>query len=243
MKRNLWALPALLLLLGLTALACAIPGTDSSGPATTPTPPGDTMNFYMPAYAINLAPGDSVPGAGLTFVDRQGDAFAVIIDGQQTLKRVGDSFFWSGVIAPGVFANFNLRLTTSMFGGLPVAGPVEIIVFNPQPVAEPGVPDGTGKYHYTNIVADYTTPVGYTIPGTTAVYEGLEERNQGGQTVRLGRLSGTAGYPYLALGDSLNWTGRLRDNVYLAYNLRVTTVNEEAIRLTGTAELWIVPLP
>ncbi len=242
MKRNLWAVPAFLLLLLLTAMACAIPGTGSSGPPATPTPLGDTMIFYMPAYAYNLAPGEGVPGTGLLFVDRQGDAFEVIIDGQRTLKRAGDSFFWSGVLAPGVFANYNLRLTTSMFGSLPVAGPVEIIVLNPAPVEELGVPDGAGKYHYTNIVADYTVPAGYKVPGTTAVYEGLEERGQGGQTVRVGRISGTGGYPYLALGDSLVWTGRIRDNVYLAYNLRVTSVNEEAIRFTGTAELWIAPL-
>ena len=53
-----------------------------------------------------------------------------------------------------------------------------------------------------------------------------------------------SGYPYLALGDSFVWTGKIRDNVHLAYNLRVTSLNEEAIRLTGTAELWVdVPQP
>jgi hypothetical protein len=243
MKRNLWAVTVFwLLLLGTTA-ACVIPGVGSPGPAATPTPPGDTMVFYIPAYAANLAPGDGVPGTGLMYLDRQGDAFEVLIDGQRTLKRAGDSFFWSGVLSSGVFANFNLRLTTSMFGSLPVAGPVEIVVLNPLPIEELGVPDGTGKYHYPNIVADYSVPVGYTVPGTTAVYQGLEERNQGGQTVRFGRLLGTSGYPYLALGDSLGWTGRIRDNVHLAYNLRVTSISEEAIRLTGTAELWVTPPP
>ncbi len=239
MKHKLWALPGFIFLLALASLACAVPGTGPAAPAPTPTPPGDTLILTIPAFGYNLAPGDQVPGTGLQFLDRQGDAFEVSIDGQTALKRAGDSFFWSGVLAPGVFANFNLRLTTSIFGSLPVAGMVEFIVLNPQPVEELGVPDNTGRLHYTNVVADYTVPVGYVAPGTTAVFQGIEERGQGGQTVRLARFSGMSGYPYLALGDSFVWTGRVRDNVHLAYNLRVTSLNEDGIRLTGTAELWV----
>lgn len=238
-QRNLWALPAFIWLLVLASLACAVPGTGPAAPAATPTPMGDTIVFTIPAFGYNLAPGDKVPGTGLQFVDRQGDAYEVSIDGQTALKRAGDSFFWSGVLAPGVFANFNLRLTTSVFGSMPVAGLVELIVLNPQPIEELGVPDGTGKFRFANVVADYTVPVGYLVPGTTAVFEGVEERGQGGQTVRFARISGMAGYPYLALGDSFAWTGRIRENVHLAYNLRVTTLNEQSVRLTGTAELWV----
>ena len=239
MTRNISALPGFILLLVLATLACALPGTGSSGPAPTPTPQGDTMIFTIPAYGFNLAPGEKVPGTGLQFIDRRGDAYEVSIDGQTALKRAGDSFFWSGVLAPGVFSNFNLRLTTSIFGSMPVAGLVELIVLNPAPSEELGVPNDTGNYHFTNIVADYTVPVGYQIPGTTAVFNGVEDRGQGGQSIRVARISGMSGYPYLALGDSFVWTGRIRDNVHLAYNLRVTSLNEEAMRLTGTAELWV----
>ena len=241
MKRNLWALPGFILVLVITTLACAVPGTGPEVPALTPTPPGDTIVFTIPAFGYNLAPGDKVPGTGLQFIDRQADAYQVSIDGQTALKRAGDSFFWSGVLAPGVFANFNLRLTTSIFGSMPVAGLVELNVLDPQPVEELGIPDGVGVYHYGNVVADYTIPAGYAVPGTTAVFEGIEERGQGGQTSRFARISGMSGYPYLALGDSFVWTGRIRDNVHLAYNLRVTTLNEQNMRLTGTAELWITP--
>ena len=239
LKPHLWAMPAFVLLLVLASLACTVPGTGPAVPAATPTPLGDVMILTIPAVGYNLAPGEKVPGTGLQFVDRQGEAYEVSIDGQSALKRAGDSFYWSGVLASGVFANFNLRLTASIFGSLPVAGMVEFTILNPQPVEELGVPDGTGRYHFSNVVADYTVPVGYQIPGTTAVYSGLEERSQGGQATRLARLSGTSGYPYLALGDSFVWTGRIRDNVHLAYNLRVTSLNEESVRLTGTAELWV----
>ena len=94
---------------------------------------------------------------------------------------------------------------------------------------------------FSNVVVNYTVPVGYQIPGTTMTYEGIEARGQGGQLTDFARLGGTAGYPYLAFGDSLVWVGKLLDNVYIRYNLRVTSMTDEALRLTGTAELWVLP--
>jgi len=236
-----WRLLGWIALLILPTLACAVPGFEQGAPAGTPTPIGDTMYFNIPAFAYNLAPGESVPGAGLQYVDRRGDAYEVKIDGQAALKRTGDSFFWSGVMTPGVFANYNLRLTSSVFGSMPVAGSVEVIVLNPNPVEQSSVPVTENIISLPNVVVDYTVPVGYQIPGTTLVYEGVEERGQGGQTTSFARLSGTISYPFLALGDSLVWTGKLLDNVYVRYNLRVTSLKEDALRLTGTAELWIAP--
>lgn len=228
-------------MLVLPTLACAVPGIEQGEPAGTPTPVGDTMFFNIPAFAYNLAPGEFVPGTGLQYVDRQGDAYAVKIDGQAALKRTGDSFFWSGVMTPGVFANYNLRLTSSVFGSMPVAGSVEVIVLNPNPVEQLSVPVAENIISLSNVVVDYTVPVGYQIPGTTLVYEGVAEQGQGGQTTSFARLSGTISYPFLALGDSLVWTGKLLDNVYVRYNLRVTSLKEDAIRLTGMADIYIVP--
>ena len=240
MRKGNWSIAGFVFLLALATLACAVPGFDEAGPDPTPTAVGDTIFFNIPAYTHQLSPGDTVPGTGLNFKDKQGDAYEVIIDGQATWKRAGDSFYWSGVLAPGVFANFNLRLTTTLFGDMPVAGPVEIIILNPVPV-EQALPDVGNALHFSSILANYTVPVGYTIPGTSLIYEGIEERGQGGQLTDFARLSGTSGYPYLAFGDSLVWTGRLLDNVYIRYNLRVTSLNEDALRLTGTAELWVLP--
>jgi hypothetical protein len=231
----------MIMLLAATSLACAVPGLDDTAQAPTPTAIGDTMYFHIPVFTTQLFPGEVVPGTGLRYNDRQGDAYGVNIDGQITQKRSGDSFYWSGVLAPGVFANYNLRLTTSFAGGMPVAGPVEIIVLNPVPVEDMALPEGENVLHLSGIVADYTVPVGYKVPGTSLTYEGVEARGQGGQMTDFARLSGTSGYPYLAFGDSLVWTGRLLENVYLRYNLRVTSLNEEALRLSGTAEMWIAP--
>lgn len=241
MRKGNWSLVGFIGLLALVTLACAVPGFDADKPNATPTAVGDTMYFNIPAYTYQLSPGEAIPGTGLRYKDRQGDAYEVSIDGQTTLKRSGDSFYWSGVLAPGVFANYNLRLTTSVFGSMPVAGPVEIIVLNPVPVEVTSVPVTENTMAFSNIVADYIVPVGYTIPGTSLVYEGIEERGQGGQLTDFARLSGTSGYPYLALGDSLVWTGKLHENIYVRYNLRVTSVKEDNLRLSGTAELWVLP--
>lgn len=240
-SKGLWRLLGLVCLLALPALACTVPGMEPDEPAQTPTPPGDMLYFDIPAYAYNLAPGEFVPGTKLQYKDRQGDAYEVLINGQPALKRTGDSFYWSGVVAPGLFANFNLRLTSSMFGSMPVAGNVDLIVLNPNPVEQIGGPTAENALKLSPIVADYKVPVGSTIPGTTMVYEGIEARGQGGQTTSFARLGGTSSYPYLALGDSLGWTGKLLDNVFIQYNLRVTSLNEDMLRLTGTADMWIVP--
>ncbi len=240
MKQQRLAFPMFLLLLFSAALACVVPGIGSSNPGPTPTPLGDTLSFMIPAYTVSLEPGETVPGTRLHYVGRSGDTYKVTIDGLEATKRVGDSFIWNGVIAPGVYTNYNLRLTTAVFGALPVAGPVEIIVFNPAPVEMSLSADITSAdLYFSNILINYQIPPGRLIPGSSLVYEGVFTQGEGQQASQLARLSGLSGYPYFALGDSLVWEGQVRDNVYIRYNLRVTAINEDGLRLSGTAELWI----
>lgn len=241
MKRPRLVLTFLYLTMLLILSACSlVPGLGPSGPPPSPTPPGDTLSYTIPAYTINLSPGDGVPGTRLQYIERGDGGYLVKIDGLEATKRIGDSFFWSGVIAPGVFANYNLRLTTDVFGKLPAAGPVEIIVFNPEPM-ESALPAelAAASPTYNNILVNYQVPPGMIIPGSTVVYEGMVAQGEGQQATQLAWLTGLSGYPYLALGDSLVWVGRVRENVYVRYSLRVTTLNEYGLRLSGTAELWI----
>jgi hypothetical protein len=226
-------------ILGLSALACALPSFDSPTPAPTVTPSGDTLSFTNPAFAMNLEPGDSVPGTGLRYLGREGDAYRVTIDGLEALKRTGDSFIWDGVIAPGVHATYNLRLTTAVFGPLPVAGPVTLTIFYPEPTPLGSLPPLEEALTYRNTVLTYLVPVGENVPGANLVYEGSETQGDGSGT-RLARFSGLSGYPLRAVGDSLTWTGTLRPNVYVQYNLRLLNINENSVRLAGTADLWIM---
>lgn len=232
-RNVLWAF----VMLFLAGLACSSPFGGPAAPEPTPTPLGDTLTFNIPTYARNLEPGETVPGTRLRYIGREGDAHLVSIDGLQARKRVGDSFLWSGTIAPGVYATYNLRLTTEAFGKLPVVGPVEVVVFNPRPAEVTAVPTEQARLHFDLIAVNYRVQQGGRVPGSSLVYEGIT--TQVGE--ELAQMSGLSGYPLLALGDSLNWTGRLLDNVYIAYNLRVLSINENGLRLGGTAEMWITP--
>lgn len=223
----------------MAALACAPFGLGAARPTVTPTPPGDTISFLIPAYAYNLQPGDTVPGTRLRYIGRQDSAYEVTINDLTALKRGGDSFIWSGIVAPGVYADYNLRITTAVFGGLPVAGPVEITVFNPDPVALATTDPIEAPLYYNNIVVTYQIPVGREVPGTMLVYQGVVEQGEGDQRSQLAELAGIEGYPYLALGDSLLWTGKLRENVTVRFNLRVLSISENNLRVGGTAELWV----
>lgn len=236
-KRLRW-LFILVGIIGLSTLACSLPSLDSSTPAPTLTPVGDTLTFTNPAFTMNLEPGDSVPGTGLHYVGRESDAYLVTIDGQEALKRTGDSFIWDGVVAPGVHATYNLRLTTAVFGPLPVAGPVSLTVFYPEPSPIENLPPLEGALTYRNTILTYLVSAGQNVPGTNLVYEGSETQGDG-QSAQLARFSGLSGYPLRAVGDSLTWTGTLRPNVYVRYNLRLLNVNDDSVRLAGTADLWI----
>jgi hypothetical protein len=246
MRSQVWTFAFLFFLLALPALACSAPTNTIIGPSATetpdppPTPVGDMLSFLVPAYAINLDPGETVPGTRLTHVGRSGSAFEVSIDGLTALKRTGDSFFWSGVVAPGVYGNYNLRLTTSLFGGLPVAGPVELVILNFEPHELASIEDPEARLHFSNLVMDYTVPVGVAVPGTSLIYEGVETQGIGDQTAKLARFSGLLGYPNIAIGDSLVWMGKVRENVIVRYNLRALSFDERTIHLVGTGDLWIL---
>lgn len=237
----------MLLLFALPALACKVPDIPEKPrmpglvrPTPTSSPEiGDAISFLVPTYAQRLKPGESVPGTQLTYIGDSDNGYEVSIGGQRAIKRSGDSFYWSGVIAPGVFANYNLRLTAGIFGGMPVGGPVEIIVLFPEPQPLPLADNPDARLHLGNVVIDYRVPRNESVPGTTLVYQGLERQGLGNQSATLARISGLSGYPNLARGDSLIWTGMLRGNVAVRYNLRAVSFDEKQLRLVGTADLWI----
>jgi hypothetical protein len=236
--RNLLSRPliSLLSVLILGSLACAFSGSSTSTPPTPASASSDLLIYTTPIYNVNLSPGESVPGTRLHYTDRNADVYNVTIDGLPATKQGGDSFAWQGVLAPGVGAKYDLRISPS-FGNdtLIVGGPVEIIVLNPAPAEVATLPatTATGLY-FSNIAIAVSVPVGELLPGTTLAYQG--GTSQGAS------LSGTAGYPYRALGDSLIWAGQIRDNVFVRHNLRVVSFNDETIRLVGTAEIWIVTI-
>lgn len=226
------------LLLVFASLACVIGGGEGPTPvATTIVPLDQVVSYRIPVFSASLEPGETLKGSKLTYVGREGDVYNVAIANLPAAKRIGDSFAWKGVIAPGVIGNYNLRLSpTILSDDLLVAGSVEISILNPIPV-ELGNEFVVAEslLHFNNIAIDHRVSVGEQVPGTTLIFEGVTEQGA--------KLGGTSGFPIRALGDSLIWTGRLRGNGIVRYNLRVGSLNADELRLVGTAEIWITPSP
>ena len=193
------------------------------------------MTFFIPAYTHSLEPGDMIPGSQLQYVGKSDDLYQVRIDGELAQKRVGDSFFWNGVVAPSVFASYNLRLASDLLGPLPVGGPVEVTILNPVATPLSVMPEWPNSIRYDNIVLVHNIPQGWTIPGTTLVYDGVS--TQGG--VESARLTGLTGHPLFALGDSITWIGSLQENVAIRYTFRVVSFSENSLQLGGTADLLV----
>lgn len=232
MRRTFQPTLFLIVALAAVALSCAIPGASRTPtPPPPPTPPGDTIFFTAP-YAITLEPGTTIPGTEITFVQQVDTVYELQVEGLRAVRQDGDALTWRGVVAPGVYGTYRLRLRSPLVGQLQAEGDVDLAIFNPAPVELPPTNSPpAGSVYYNNIPVQYFVPEGHRIPGSTLVYEGQEDG--------IARLSGTAGYPYFALDASILWLGKLRENVYIRYNTRVASLNEHGLGLTGTAELWI----
>ncbi len=232
-----------LILMLLTAVSGCTLLPSETGLVPTPTAVGDMLSYRIPAYSISMIPGSNVTGAPLRYIDHHRDTYTMDVNGEVSNKRAGDSFNWQGMIAPGVFANYRLRLTTSVFDALPIAGSIDFLIFNPEPTDAPLPTDREGYLSFHNVFADYLAPVGREIPGTTMVYEGVITQGQGDFTTTSAKLSSPYRTRTLAVGDSFTWTTAVRENVYVEYNLRVINFDEIDLHLSGTATLWIDPKP
>lgn len=237
MRHSFKSVAGFLLLFVFTGLACTIPGTGSSGSGgaeATAVFTNDSATFSIPAYTFDLEPGSTVPGSQLVYVGKTGDLFEVTINGEPAQKRDGDSFIWDGVVAPSVYASYNLRLL-ELFGTLRAGGSVEVTVLNPAPTPLTDMPDWPNAIRYNNIILAHSVPVGETIPGTTLAYDGVSTQGD----VSSARLTGLTGHPLFASGDSINWVGTLQENVAIRYTFRVVTFNENSLQLAATAEMFV----
>ena len=229
------------LLVIFTTLACALPGRQPAGPLPTPTPLGDFLVFRLPDYSYNLEPGTVIPGTRLEYVRQDDTVYHVRIDNLAATKSAGGSLIWNGVMAPGVFGTYNLRLNTPILGGLQARGDVDITIYMPNPMARSNPPSNEEiALTFNNLQVEYLIPEGRQIPGTSLIFARIVSQGEGEQAIQLAQLSGLSGYPYLAMNDSITWLGNLRDNVAIRYTLVASVIDENGLRLVGVAELWIL---
>jgi len=219
----------------MTMLACAVPGIPGSGATATPASTDEFLTFSTLAYAVSLTPGDRVPGSRLQYLGQEGDTYRVKINNQETLKHIGDSFTWAGIIGSGVHGEYNLRLTSNLLGPLPAAGTVRLTILDWEPIAVTTLPDLTDALHFDNLLINYSVEKGDVIPATDMIYNGAISQGSS----ELAQFTSNAGVSNYAIGDFVGWTGSLRENVFLRYSLRITSFDDSKINLTGTAEIWI----
>lgn len=176
-----------------------------------------------------------VPGSQLQYVGKTADLHDVKIDGEPAQKAGRGFVHLERCGGPQCVCRVQPAPGPDFLGPLPVAGPVEVTILNPVATPLPAMPEWPNAIRYNNIVLAHNVPVGWTIPGTTLVYDGVS--SQGG--VDSARLTGLTGHPLFALGDSITWIGSLQENVAIRYTLRVVNFGENSLQLGGTAELLV----
>ena len=203
-------------------------------PQPLPTPQGDLFTIAVPVYPIELAAGQSVPGTRLTYVGASADTLQVMIGGLSAEKRINDSFEWEGVIAPGVVGDYDLRLQQPpgpdrLFAN----GPVSLTILRPVPIESDPILTTETPIVFRDVPINEIVPPTRRLPGTSLIFEGEQQ----GRVVFIGGNT----VPSYAIGDTLIWRGKLRDNVYVTYDLKVVGMETFGVRVEGSAEFSIYP--
>jgi hypothetical protein len=214
----------------VTAVGCSLLEPAGATPTPTEAPPAPQLVYPAPYRAV-LDAGQSVPGAQLEYVGRDDQGIHVRIGGEDAYRKVGDSFNWRGNPAPGVELDYKLRVVGVYMQVFQAWGQVDIIVSDPA-VAAAELP-ADAPLSFSAAVVDYTVQRGERIPGTPYTYLGSSERGA--------QFGGVEGYAFREVADSLDWAGRVRDNVYVDLKMRVRTIQEDEVKVIGTATIWILP--
>ncbi len=187
---------------------------------------------YSTAVDAGIPAGKTLPGTEIQYLGKSDQGAQMSIGGETALKRTFDSLTWRGDPAPGVTVDYSLRIISFDARELRAAGTAKVTIVNAKPkaVASLALPENTLTFKG---LVSYDVPKGTQIPGTTISYDGSSPDGA--------RLGGVEGYPFRKAADSIAWTGQLADKLYLEQSLRVLTFDDNALRTTGTATVYITP--
>ncbi len=189
-----------------------------------------TISFNGPIERT-IAIGETIPGTSiqLTAVDDEGADF--LIEGLHSARVVGDSLDYDGAwpTAPGITYNLRLRLYRIGEESVRAAGVHQLTIrdIDPQP-SSIFVPTTDMKFPFTINIG-----MRDTFKGTTLGYAGWEDR--GAQLTGLG----TDEYPFRKVGDSVQWSGALRNDVSADFNLRMMNYGDSGARIGGLVTVGI----
>lgn len=190
----------------------------------------DAIGFAGPTErAINV--GERIPGTDIELVSINDGSAEFRIDGLRAARSLGDSLDyegpWPGV--SGVDYSLRLRIYNVSRNTVRAAGVHQLIAQNIQPVEQAvNLTGATLTIPYTASAAN-----GETLKGLTLGYGGADDRG-----ARLTGLPADA-YPYRKIGDSIQWTGQLRPDLPVEYNLRVLFYNDSTLQVGGVATLQL----
>lgn len=188
--------------------------------------PSQLTYSFPTTLAIKM--GNSLPGTDIRYERMSDQGAYVTIKGQQALKRQGDSLDWNGSLGSGVTADLKLRIVLYNENELRLVGTAKIVVDGIAP--KQGSIPTSSTIEFSGPIA-YGLAKGAYLPGTTLTYVGSAA--DGAQ------MGGVEGYPYRKVGDSIFWEGSLRNGVYLRLDARVVQFDNEGLRVTGLATIWI----
>jgi hypothetical protein len=181
---------------------------------------------YSGPLNVTLKKGETLPLTAITYIGLGPQGAEVLIEGQKAVKQRGDSLDWEGTPLPGVEFKIRTRIISFDSATLRSVGIFTVNISEPSPTPAPSPQKAAFKF---------TAPVGYKvkkgegIPGTTLKYAGKDQEGA--------KFEGLEGYPYRKMGDSLVWTGKLKEGLHLVLNVRVLHFDEDTATLSGTAEI------
>jgi hypothetical protein len=185
---------------------------------------------YRGPTEIGIAKGEFLAGTPIQYLGKTEDGALVSIEGQQALKKTGDSLNWVHNPVEGVAVDLNLRVALVTEEELHVLGTAKVTVLDPVPQTAEVAPAAPIRY---KLPVNYHLKKGQAIPGTTILYLGETEKGA--------HLGNAEGYPYRELGDSIVWRGQLRQGLWLELNLRTALISKNTLDVAGIAELSIMP--
>lgn len=211
------------------AAAAGLPLPTAPLPFLPPSPPAGTVHFRG-VEQQRLAAGAWIPGTDVQIVSLGSDAASVSFAGEASPKRVGDALGyrgpWHGLPATEYALQGRLIRLTDADAFL--VAYYALTIRDTEPVAAVFPPSANPVY-----TAWLSAAKDAPIPGTTLVFRG--RRPEGG-AARIDGQTGDAHGEFQVL-DSVNWSGRLRDDLAVRYNLRVIFYTDSFIQLGGTVQL------